>query len=103
MQFAKYPIKEIVITENGAAYRDELNSDTIHDSKRIHYFKEYLKNVLRAKKEGANVTGYFAWTLMDNFEWSFGYEPKFGLVYNDYKTQKRIVKDSGLWFREFLK
>ena len=72
-------------------------------AKRVKYFKEYLKNVLRAKQEGANVTGYFAWTLVDNFEWSFGYGPRFGIVYNDFKTQQRIVKDSGLWFREFLK
>ena len=103
MQFAKYPIKEIIITENGAAYHDELLADTIHDSQRIKYFKEYLKNVLRAKQEGANVTGYFAWTLVDNYEWTFGYGPRFGIVYDDFKTQQRIVKDSGLWFREFLK
>jgi len=103
MQFSKYPIKEIIITENGAAYHDELNADTVHDVKRTKYFREYLNNVLRAKKEGANVTGYFAWTLVDNFEWSFGYGPRFGIVYNDFKTQQRIVKDSGLWFREFLK
>ncbi len=103
MQFSKYPIKEIIITENGAAYHDEVSADTINDAQRVTYFKEYLKNVLRAKKEGANVTGYFAWTLTDNFEWTFGYGPRFGIVYNDFKTQRRIVKDSGLWFREFLK
>jgi len=103
MQFAKYPIKEIIITENGAAFHDELSANTIHDDKRVKYFKDYLKNVLRAKNEGANVTGYFAWTLIDNFEWTFGYGPRFGLVYNDFNTQQRIVKDSGLWFREFLK
>jgi len=103
MQFSKYPIKEIIITENGAAYPDELTADTVHDAKRVAYFKEYLKYVLQAKKEGANVTGYFAWTLVDNFEWSFGYGPRFGIVYNDFNTQRRIVKDSGLWFKEFLK
>lgn len=103
MQFSKYSIKELIITENGAAYHDEITADTVHDTKRVKYFKEYLKNVLRAKKEGANVTGYFAWTLVDNFEWSFGYGPRFGIVYNDFNTQRRIVKDSGLWFRQFLK
>jgi beta-glucosidase len=59
--------------------------------------------VLRAKNEGANVTGYFAWTFVDNFEWDEGFRPRFGIVYNDFKTQKRTVKDSGLWFRDFLK
>jgi beta-galactosidase len=103
MQYAKYPVKEIIITENGAAYPDEVSANTVQDAKRVKYFKDYLKNVLRAKQEGANVTGYFAWTLVDNFEWSFGYGPRFGIVYNDFKTQLRIVKDSGLWFREFLK
>ncbi len=103
MQFSKYPIKEIIITENGAAYHDDVSADTVHDTKRVNFFKEYLKNVLRAKQEGANVTGYFAWTLVDNFEWTFGYAPRFGIVYDDFRTQRRIVKDSGLWFREFLK
>ena len=102
-QFAQYPIKEIIITENGAAFHDELTDDSIHDTKRIQFFKEYLKSVLKAKKEGIPISGYFVWSLLDNFEWSFGYEPKFGLIYNDFITQQRIIKDSGLWFQGFLK
>jgi beta-glucosidase len=102
-QFAKYPIKEIIVTENGAAFPDEITGKTIHDTQRAGYFKEYLKNVLRAKKEGINVTGYFVWTLTDNFEWTFGNIPRFGIIYNDFHTQQRTVKDSGLWFREFLR
>ena len=62
----------------------------------------YLTQVLKARREGIPVQGYFAWSFIDNFEWAQGYYPRFGLVYVDYKTQKRIVKVSGHWFREFL-
>lgn len=102
MQFAKYPVKEIIITENGAAFPDQLTDGRVHDQKRINFYRQYLQNVLRAKNEGANVKGYFAWTLIDNFEWQEGLRPRFGLVYNDFKTQQRTVKDSGYWFRDFL-
>jgi beta-glucosidase len=103
MQFSKYPVKEIIITENGAAFPDELKEGRVHDQQRIDYYKRYLQSILRAKNEGANVKGYFAWTFIDNFEWAEGYRPRFGIVYNDFSTQKRTVKDSGLWFRDFLK
>ena len=102
-QFAKYPVKEIIITENGAAFPDQLKNGQVHDPQRIDFYKRYLQNVLKAKNEGVNVTGYFAWTLIDNFEWAEGLRPRFGLVYNDFDTQERTVKDSGYWFREFLK
>ena len=102
-QFAKYNIKELIVTENGAAFADRLTDGRIHDQQRISYFKRYLHQVLRAKNDGANVTGYFAWTFVDNFEWDEGFRPRFGLVYNDVKTQERIVKDSGLWFQQLLK
>jgi len=102
-QFSKYPVKEIIITENGAAFPDLLINGRVHDQQRINFYKRYLQNILRAKKEGINVTGYFAWTFIDNFEWAEGYRPRFGLVYNDFSTQERIIKDSGYWFRDFLK
>lgn len=102
-QFAKYPIKEIIVTENGAAFPDQLIDGKVHDVQRINFYKRYLQNILKAKNEGANVTGYFAWTFIDNFEWAEGFRPRFGLVYNDFETQERTVKDSGWWFREFLK
>ena len=102
-QFAKYPVKEIIITENGAAFPDQLANGRIHDPQRIRFYKQYLQNILKAKYEGVNVKGYFAWTFIDNFEWAEGNRPRFGLVYNDFETQKRTVKDSGFWFREFLK
>jgi beta-glucosidase len=101
-QFARYK-KEIVITENGAAFPDTVENGAVHDTKRIRFFKDYLAQVLKAKKEGVNISGYLVWTLMDNFEWAEGYRPRFGLVYVDFKTQQRIIKDSGLWFKEFLK
>ena len=102
-QFAKYPVKEIIITENGAAFPDRLENGRVHDPQRISFYKQYLQNILKAKNEGVNVKGYFAWTLIDNFEWAEGNRPRFGLVYNDFETQKRTVKDSGYWFRDFLK
>lgn len=100
--YDKYPLKEIYITENGAAFKDVLADGKVHDTDRINYFRDYLEQVLRAKKEGVNVKGYFVWSLLDNFEWAEGYRPRFGLVYVDYKSQKRFVKDSGFWFRDFL-
>ena len=103
MQFAKYPVKEIIITENGSAFPDILVDGKIHDLQRISFYKRYLSQVLKAKNDGANIKGYFAWTFIDNFEWAEGFRPRFGMVYNDFKTQHRTLKDSGLWFREFLK
>ncbi|HRG36226.1 MAG TPA: family 1 glycosylhydrolase, partial [Chitinophagales bacterium] len=69
---------------------------------RIQFLKDYLKQILRAKKEGVDIGGYFVWSFMDNFEWAEGYHPRFGLVHVDFKTQQRIIKDSGKWFSEFL-
>jgi beta-glucosidase len=104
-QFAAYKnIPPIIVTENGAAFSDSVTADgKIHDTKRIEFFKKYLENVLKAKKEGVDIRGYFVWTLMDNFEWAEGYKPRFGLVHVDFETQQRRIKDSGLWFKEFLK
>lgn len=102
-QFASYPnVKEIFITENGAAFNDKLVDGKVEDEERIEYFKLYLSAMLKAKNEGINITGYMAWTLMDNFEWAQGYNVRFGLIYNDFKTQVRTVKQSGYWWKEFL-
>ncbi|MEO6231135.1 MAG: GH1 family beta-glucosidase [Ferruginibacter sp.] len=95
-------VKEIFITENGASFKDELKHGVIDDKARIDYFHQHLQAVLKAKKEGVNIKGYFAWTLMDNFEWSEGYNARFGLVYVDFKTQLRTIKNSGYWWRDFL-
>ena len=93
----------LMVTENGAAFTDVLYNGEVHDPKRIKYLKDNILQVLRAKQEGVNVTGYFIWTFLDNFEWAEGYYPRFGLVYVDFATQKRIVKSSGNWYAKFLK
>ena len=103
-QFAAYPnIKNIMITESGAAYHDKLTGDRVQDTERIDYFQLYLEALLKVKQEGINVSGYMVWTLMDNFEWAEGYAARFGLIYVDFQSQKRIIKDSGKWFASFLK
>lgn len=103
-QFAAYKqVKKIYITENGACFPDVLENGQVHDSKRISFFRDYLKALLRAKQEGMKVEGYFVWSLTDNFEWNDGFRPRFGLVYIDYASQNRYMKDSGKWFAEFLK
>jgi beta-glucosidase len=95
-------VKEIIITENGAAFKDEVVDGVVNDAARIEYFEEYLHGVLKAKQEGMNIKGYMAWTLMDNFEWSEGYKARFGLIHVDFETQLRTIKNSGYWFRDFL-
>ena len=101
-QFSEYDIDNIIITENGVCYKDELIKDRVQDKERIRFFKDYLENILKAKKEGVPVNGYFVWSLTDNFEWSEGYEPRFGLVHINFESQQRTIKDSGYWFRDFL-
>ena len=95
-------VKEIIVTENGSAFKDVSKNGIIDDAERIKYFQQHLQAVLKAKKEGVNIKGYFAWTLMDNFEWSEGYQARFGLVHVDFKTQLRTIKNSGYWWRDFL-
>ncbi|MBK0381639.1 beta-glucosidase [Pedobacter sp. SD-b] len=102
-QFNKYPqIKKLLITENGAAFADKIINGEINDEMRTKYIQDNLKQVLRAKKEGLKIDGYFVWTLTDNFEWAEGYHPRFGLVHINFETQKRTVKNSGKWYGEFL-
>ena len=103
-KFDAYPgVKDIYVTENGAAFNDILENGEIEDVKRTNYIKQYLDAVLKAKNSGVNVNGYFVWSFTDNFEWAEGFFPRFGLVYIDFETKKRIVKSSGKWYREFLK
>lgn len=102
-RYGAYPqIKKLYVTENGAAFPDTLENDRVKDIKRTQYLMQYIEQVLRAKKEGVNVNGYFVWSFMDNFEWHEGYKPRFGIVYVDYPTQKRIIKDSGHWLSKFI-
>ena len=102
-KYDTYPqIKKIIVTENGAAFHDVNFNGQIHDEQRTNYLKNYLKEVLRAKKEGVKVDGYFIWTFTDNFEWAEGFHPRFGIVHTNFETQERIVKQSGYWYKEFL-
>ena len=95
-------VKKIIVTENGAAFPDKVEHGKVIDVQRTQYIRDHLEQVLRAKKEGIKVDGYFVWSLTDNFEWAEGYHPRFGLIYVDYETQQRIIKQSGLWLRDFL-
>ncbi len=103
-QYSKYKgIRNLIVTENGTCVPDKLENGKVHDKERIEYFKNHLEAVLKARKEGVNVSGYFVWSPTDNFEWDKGYRTRFGLVYVDFQTLERYIKDSGIWFREFLK
>jgi beta-glucosidase len=95
-------VKEIFITENGAAFPDQVSSKAVYDMQRLLFLKHYLEQVLRAQREGIPVNGYFVWTLLDNFEWAEGFHPRFGLVYVDFETQERIIKESGYWYSNFV-
>lgn len=102
-KYSQYPqIKKIYLTESGAAFPDAVNDNEVDDPKRVAYLQNYLQQVLKAKNERCKVSGYFIWTLTDNFEWAEGYHPRFGIIYIDFDTQQRIVKSSGKWYADFL-
>jgi beta-glucosidase len=92
--------KEIFITENGCASDDVFVDGQIYDTDRIMFLRNYLTQLQRATADGVPVKGYFQWSRMDNFEWNSGFGNRFGLVYVDFKTQKRTPKLSAEWFRE---
>jgi len=93
----------LYVTENGACYDDAVAPDgAVHDPERRRYLQRHLAALHGAIAQGVPVRGYFAWSLLDNFEWSEGYLRRFGLVHVDYATQQRRLKDSALWYRAFL-
>lgn len=94
--------KDILITENGACFKDILRNGVIDDTGRINYYQQYITAMLKAIKDDIPVKGYFAWTLLDNFEWAEGYNARFGLIHVDFNTQLRTIKNSGYWWRDFL-
>jgi beta-glucosidase len=99
----EYAPQVVYVTENGAAFADVRGHDGhIHDPERIEYLSGYLDAVSRAVAEGVPVCGYFVWSLLDNFEWSLGYGPRFGLVYVDYPRLGRVPKDSFFWYRDSI-
>jgi len=92
----EYGAREIIVTENGSAWADDITPDgQVHDAGRLGYLEEHLAACARAVQRGVPLAGYFAWSLLDNFEWDYGYDARFGLVYVDYATQQRVMKDSG--------
>jgi len=94
----------VVVTENGMADCDWVHmDDRVHDPQRIDFMRRYLLEYRRAIKDGVKGMGYFYWSIMDNFEWAFGYRQRFGLVFVDYKNGKRIPKDSASWYRKVIK
>ena len=98
-----YKLPDVYITENGAAFKDEWDgSDTLSDPLRVEYLRDYITGVAEAVEQGVPLRGYFVWSLMDNFEWAEGYSKRFGIVYVDYPTQRRIIKESGHWYAALL-
>ena len=97
-----YDIPPIYVTENGAAYDDRLEDGTVDDPQRVAYVKQHLAAIERAIAGGVSVQGYFVWSLLDNFEWAFGYSRRFGIVYVDFETLRRIPKSSFYWYRDFI-
>ncbi|GAA5183494.1 GH1 family beta-glucosidase [Niveibacterium umoris] len=97
-----YTPPPIYITENGAASDDVLNGGTVHDPLRVNYLRWHLDALAQARARDVDLRGYFAWSLLDNYEWDSGYAKRFGLVHVDYATQQRTLKDSALWYRGFI-
>ena len=99
---ARYQLPPVYITENGAAMPDTVDNGEINDVARLRYYDSHLKAVHNAIEAGVDVQGYFAWSLMDNFEWALGYEKRFGIVHVDYTTQTRTIKASGQAYADFI-
>ncbi|NCW76347.1 MAG: glycosyl hydrolase family protein, partial [Actinobacteria bacterium] len=98
-----YSPKEFFITENGSAWDDQVVDGRVDDPNRVSYLERHLDAMFKAKEQGVPISGYFAWSLIDNFEWAYGYAKRFGLIYVDYHTQKRIPKSSAYYYRERIK
>ncbi|HEX4256566.1 MAG TPA: GH1 family beta-glucosidase [Streptosporangiaceae bacterium] len=99
----EYGAREVIVTENGSAWADNVTPDgQVHDDGRVRYLEEHLAACARAVRGGVPLAGYFAWSLLDNFEWDYGYDARFGLVHVDYATQQRVMKDSGRRYADII-
>jgi beta-glucosidase len=98
----EYELPPLYVTENGAAYADRRKNGTVHDPQRISYVERHLAAIERAIADDVPVRGYFLWSLLDNFEWAFGYSRRFGIVYVDYETLERVPKASYHWYRDLI-
>jgi beta-glucosidase len=93
----------IYITESGAAFADDMTPDArVEDRNRVDYMRSHISHAKRAIDQGVDLRGYFAWSLLDNFEWAFGFTKRFGLVHVDFETQVRTQKQSAAWYRELI-
>ncbi len=100
----RYPDQPLMITENGAAFDDVVSADgRVHDEDRVSYLSRHLEAVGKAIDAGADVRGYLVWSLMDNYEWAYGYHRRFGIVRVDYDSLERTWKDSAYWYREVVR
>jgi beta-glucosidase len=100
----EYPPVPLYVTENGAAFADAPDADgLVRDSDRISYLDGHLRACRTAIDSGVPLRGYFCWSLFDNFEWSWGYSRRFGLVYVDYETQTRTPKSSAYWYSDLIR
>jgi beta-glucosidase len=98
-----YPVKSLIITESGACFDDTMVDGQINDEGRCKYLERHLESAHAAIQAGAPLDGYFAWSLLDNYEWAEGYARRFGMVHVDFETQERTLKKSGLYYRNFLR
>ena len=98
----QFPGTPLVITENGAAFDDEVVDGAVHDAERVDYLQRHFTAAHRAIARGVDLRGYLVWSLLDNFEWGYGFSKRFGIVHVDYDTQQRTVKDSGAWVAELI-
>jgi len=99
--YDRYDLPPVYITENGACYNTDIGADgKVHDVERTDYFQDHIAECAKVIDAGIDMRGYFAWSLMDNFEWAEGYKMRFGIVHVDFETQVRTIKDSGYWYSE---
>ncbi len=96
------PRLSLYVTENGAAFRDQVQDGRVADAQRVEYLRQHFLSAHKAIQNGVPLKGYFVWSLMDNFEWAYGYSKRFGIVYVDYATQQRIWKDSARWYQQVI-
>ena len=102
--YFNYTPLKLYITENGASYSTPpVEKGNVPDEFRTNYLRTHFAAMYRAIQAGVPLAGYFVWSLMDNFEWSFGYSQRFGIIWVDYETQKRTLKDSAKWYKNVIK
>nr|WP_314860098.1 GH1 family beta-glucosidase [uncultured Undibacterium sp.] len=101
-EYSAFNLPPILITENGMASPDRVEEGTVHDQNRIDFVRMHIEAITVAMQKGVDIRGYFYWSLLDNFEWNSGYAKRFGLIHVDYQSQKRTLKKSAYWYRNFI-